>query len=222
MKPMILLTLGALALIPASRAGGQGANVLLNCSSCHTVGPPLADNRPPSPYPNLNGQPARYIERQLEAYREGWRQHPQMQATATALGEGAAAMARLYADAPAPELTYTGAAGAFPDALRLITEGDWSRGLPSCASCHALDPQDRARLSPRLHGHPAPYLERQLRAYAEGTRRSDPMGRMRAYAGQLTEDEMTELARYYAAWGPLAEAEATTSPDTAEETASDG
>ncbi|APX10573.1 c-type cytochrome [Tateyamaria omphalii] len=205
MRRVSLIAAALLSLTLAPQAGGQGADVLLNCAACHAVGPDRNAGdvaRAPSPYPNLNGQSVRYLDRQLWAYREGLRQHPQMQATATALGDGAGAMARMYADAPAPELTFTASPGAFADAETLVMEGDWSRGLPSCASCHALDPDDRARLSPRLHGHPAPYIARQLRAYADGTRRSDPMGRMRAYAAELTEDEMSQLADYYAAWGP--------------------
>lgn len=205
----------AIAVCVAGPALGQGADVLLNCSACHTVGPPR-EGAVPSPYPTLNGQPARYLERQLEAFREGLRQHPQMQATAMALGDGAGAMARLYADARAPELSRTGVAGEFPEAERLVTEGDWSRGLPPCASCHALDPSERGRLMPRLHGHPAPYLARQLRAYASGDRRSDTMGRMRAFAGRLTEAEIGALADYYAAWG------AGDDDETAEEDTPDG
>ena len=201
----------AAALAAAGPAGAQGADVLLNCSACHTVGPPR-EGAVPSPYPNLNGQPARYLARQLEAYREGLRQHPQMQATAMALGQGAGAIARLYADAPAPELTRTRAAGAAPVAERLVVEGDWDRGLPPCASCHALEPDARGRLMPRLHGHPAPYLARQLRAYASGARRSGPMGRMRAFAAELTEAEIGALADYYASWAPEAGDETTEDP----------
>lgn len=200
MKRALLLPLALIAsCAPAPAAYAQGADVLLNCSSCHTVGA-APEGRPPSPYPNLNGQPLRYLERQLQAYREGLRVHPQMQATATALGQGDAAMARLYGDAPAPALRAPPADRLPAEARILVEDGDWTRGLPPCASCHAMDPQDRARMSPRLHGHPAAYLERQLRAYAEGTRRSDPMGRMRAFAARLSAAEMSALAEYYAAW----------------------
>lgn len=204
MKRLFYIASTAACLGLAQGAGGQGADILLNCVSCHTLAPDPAQGTttrmPPSPYPNLNGQSARYLEHQLRAYRLGQRQHPQMQATATALGQGAAAMARMYADAPAPRLVFREDAGDHAAAKRLVDEGDWSRGLPPCASCHALDPDDRARLSPRLHGHPAPYLSRQLRAYADGTRHSGTMGRMRAFASQLTEQEISELAAYYAAW----------------------
>ena len=194
------------ATLAASPLSAQNADILLNCSDCHAVAPaaPVAGAPRPrlSPYPDLNGQPARYLERQLYAYAEGLRLHQQMQTTATMLGDGDAAMARLYSDAPAPELQQRQVVDGLTDAITLIEEGDWSRGLPSCASCHSLDPAERGRLAPRLHGQPSTYLAYQLRAYADGTRRSDTMGRMRAFAGQLSSEEISQLAAYYAAWAP--------------------
>jgi len=188
------------AVLWAGAALAQGADVLLNCTSCHTLGPPTQGA--PSPYPDLNGQPVRYLEAQLRAYKLGERPHPQMQATAMALGEGAAAMARMYADAPSPKLELRGNPSTDEAALTLVETGDWPRGLPSCASCHALEPKARTRLSPRLHGQPRAYLARQLRAYAEGTRQSGQLGRMQVYAEKLGPDEIEALAAYYAAFGP--------------------
>ncbi|MFA8386316.1 MAG: cytochrome c [Pelagibaca sp.] len=192
------LVLACLALSPVATA--QSTDILLNCSTCHTVNT-TEGTTGRDIYPNLNGQPARYIERQLRAYRDGRREHRQMSLTATALGDGAGAMARLYADAPVPYLEFGDPLGAHNTALALVNEGDWSRGLPPCASCHALDPEDdRARAAPRIHGQPEAYLGQELRAYAEGTRRSGPMGRMQAFSQQLTPSEISALARYYAAW----------------------
>jgi cytochrome c553 len=184
----------ALATLPAPVLA-QSSDVLLNCSACHAIAP----DRPAAAraFPDLNGQPVRYLERQLEAFRTGDRQHRQMELTAHALGAGHGAMARMYADAPRPDFTRD-AQGATPE---LVMQGDWERGLPPCASCHSLDPdQDRARTSPRLHGQPETYLADQLHAYADGSRTSDPMGRMRAFAGRLGAEEIADLAAYYAAW----------------------
>lgn len=193
-----LLALAVLTSSPMARA--QSTDILLNCSTCHTVNT-TGGTAGRDIYPNLNGQPARYIERQLDAFRDGLREHRQMSLTATALGQGAGAMARLYADAPTPHLEFRVPSGAHETALDLVNEGDWSRGLPPCASCHALDPEDdRARTAPRVHGQPEAYLGQQLRAYADGTRKSDPMGRMRAFSEVLSPDEISALARYYAAW----------------------
>ena len=201
MRPVLLRPAAALICFALSSvATAQSTDILLNCSTCHTVNSTEgAAGR--DIYPDLNGQPARYIEQQLKAYREGLREHRQMSLTAIALGEGDGAMARLYADAPVPSLVLRDPLGAHDTALNLVNEGDWSRGLPPCASCHALNPEhDRARAAPRIHGQPEAYLGQELRAYADGTRRSDTMGRMRAFSELLTPDEITALARYYAAW----------------------
>lgn len=197
MRP--LLTAFVLLTAVPQTVAAQSADVLLNCSNCHT----LQSDSVPSPYPVLNGQPARYIERQLQAYRNGLRAHPQMQQTATALGEGAGAMARLYADAPVPDLQLR--AEPSSQALSLIEDGDWSRGLPPCASCHGMSKDDEMRIAPRLHGQPGGYLAAQLRAYADGSRRSDPMGRMRAFSQRLSSEEIGTLADYYEAWRPSVE-----------------
>lgn len=177
----------------AAPAHAQPADVLLNCSACHRVR--AAPDARPSIYPDLRGQPARYIVRQLYAFRNGLRQHRQMRQTAVMLGQGDAAMARLYTEAPVPELSPPQA-----EMPPLVADGDWERGLPPCESCHSLDPGERGRLAPRLHGQNANYLSGQLRAYAEGRRMSDPMGRMRAFADELSESEISALADWYAGW----------------------
>lgn len=66
----------------------------------------------------------------------------------------------------------------------------------ACVSCHGA-----ARDVPRLAGLPEAYLERQLIAFAEGERRSEPMG---AIAAALTPDERASLARHYARRPPPA------------------
>ncbi|MAM63002.1 c-type cytochrome [Maritimibacter sp. UBA3975] len=191
----------ALTAFGPTALSAQSTDILLNCSACHAVAP----ERPTTQvFPDLNGQPIRYLERQLEAFREGDRRHRQMELTALALGQGDGAMARLYADAPRPVLEPKGMNDDTPPAL--VTQGDWSRGLAPCASCHSLDPDtDRARTAPRLHGQPEAYLADQLRAYADGRRTSDPMGRMRAYSARLDTAEISDLAAYYASWRPETE-----------------
>ena len=193
MTPSRFATLLAVSLTISSAAPAQSTDILLNCTTCH-------DGTATGTYPVIAGQPARYIERQLFAFRTGLRQHPQMQATAIALGDGDAARARMYADWPAPDLQEP--TGEHEVAETLIHQGDWERGIGPCADCHKVDPQGVARLAPRLEGHPRAYLSGSLRAYAEGERRSDSMGRMRAIAGQLTQAEIAAIADYYAAFRP--------------------
>lgn len=178
---------------------GVSVNALLDCSGCH-VRP--AEDRPRQ-YPNLVGQPVRYLAHQLEAYREGWRDHRQMAATATALGSGAPAMARIYGMLARPTVAAPDTArpeAEHPDGAAIARKGLWKKGVPPCSTCHGLGEAERARLAPYLHGQSERYLAAQLDAYAEGTRRSGPMGRMSAYAGQMTAGERAAVAAYYAAY----------------------
>jgi len=203
-NPLFALAATALMAVP-SGAAAQSLDILLNCSGCHTLGPQTGNPDLPPRFPVLNGQPARYIEQQLEAFRTGERRHRQMMLSAQALGVGGApAMARMYAYSYRPPLVFTGDPERMDIAIALHENGAWERGLPSCASCHALDDgpgiDTSARLAPRLHGQPLGYIAKELRAYADGTRTTGPMGRMQAYAGLLTAAEIEALSAYYAAF----------------------
>lgn len=199
----MVLSAGLWAALP-SGTNAQSLDIILNCSGCHALDRTGDASRAPQ-YPVLNGQPARYLAQQLDAYRTGARQHPQMELTAQALGEGGAAgMARMYAHSFTPDYIFTGDPAQMETAITLNELGDFDRGLPSCQSCHALgdvDGIDRSdRLAPRLHGQPARYLADQLRAYADGSRTTGPMGRMQAFSSQLTDAEIDALAAYFAAF----------------------
>jgi cytochrome c553 len=184
---MRALAFSLLVVLAPAALHAQGGT-LLDCTACHDAGEgrPLATSNAP----HLTRLPARYIAHQLRGYRDGARLHDQMQATARMLGEGAGAAARRFSTLPLPEHVPAG------DAPDLVHEGDWSRGLPPCASCHAGP--ERARMAPPLNGQPENYLASELRAYAEARRSTDTMGRMRAFAGRLSESEIDALARWYA------------------------
>ena len=193
---------GVLVAFLAGPVQAQSLDVLLNCPACHS----LAPDRGAPVYPVLNGQPARYLIAQLEAFRTGARQHPQMQATARALGrEGAIPMVRMYADAPVPDLSAPPDAEDHANAQAIATSGAWDRGIAPCASCHA-QPDDKgpvdmsARAAPRIHGQPESYLAGSLIAYADGSRQTDGMNRMQAYASALSDAEIAQLAAYFAAF----------------------
>ena len=55
---------------------------------------------------------------------------------------------------------------------------------------------------PRLAGQKADYLEQTLSAYKFGERHNDVYGRMRDIAKKLKDNEIRELAGYFAALRP--------------------
>lgn len=81
-----------------------------------------------------------------------------------------------------------------PDASKIAAEGN-GHGAAACASCHGKDGGGQAAAGfPRLAGLDAAYLERQLNAFADGTR---DIPAMAAIAKALTPAERHELAGYY-------------------------
>jgi cytochrome c553 len=82
-------------------------------------------------------------------------------------------------------------------AIRLVFAGDPGRGLPPCAACHG--PGAHKLGAPALRGQHSDYIEGQLLAFAQGTRRNDINQQMRTIAVQLTPGEMRAAAAYYGA-----------------------
>lgn len=82
----ILLAAGLAATAPAALAGGDAAAAaekLGGCVACHG-----ADGIGKAPqYPNLQGQKAAYLEKQLKAFRSGERKDSNMNALAKPLSD---------------------------------------------------------------------------------------------------------------------------------------
>lgn len=78
--------------------------------------------------------------------------------------------------------------------------GAWPRLQASCAHCHGPDGRSRNAHYPSLAGLSEPYLAEQLRALAEGRRRSPQMSPL---AASMTEEQIKRLAAYYARQRPV-------------------
>jgi cytochrome c553 len=65
-----------------------------------------------------------------------------------------------------------------------------------CVACHGLDGLSKMPLAPNIAGSPAMYLEKQLKAFREGTR-SEP--NMDVVAKPLSDTDIADLAAWYSA-----------------------
>ena len=70
------------------------------------------------------------------------------------------------------------------------------RKAVACQGCHGLDGIAKLPDAPHLAAQPAPYLERELRAYRSGARRNEVMS---VAAKSLSDDDIRDLAAYYSA-----------------------
>jgi cytochrome c553 len=200
----LVLALPAVALGQAPAAGGnstsatdkaaQTASTL--CVACHGAG----GNSAIPANPNLAGQGAEYIARQLHAFKSGTRVNAIMQAMVAALSDDdMAALGTYYAR----QVSDPGPAAATPSGAQAKTiylGGDGATGLPACAACHAPDGRGTTPYYPGLAGQHADYLYEQLKAFKSGARGKDSrdgQGRiMWEVAQRLAEPQMRPLAEY--------------------------
>jgi cytochrome c553 len=170
--------------IKGGNAAG-GLTLASTCAGCHGAnGIGTTDQ-----FPDLAGQPADALFKQLDDFHSGKRSNPIMQPMTTALSEQQMAdLAAHFASLPRPS-----APASTPP--RLVAVGDPGRGLAPCAACHG--PMGHKPGAPVLAGQKAAYLQAQLEAFASGTRRNDINQQMRQVARDLSAAEIKALAQWY-------------------------
>lgn len=179
---------------------GQAAYERHFCASCHG-----AEGVAPSlNWPHLAGQRAAYTYKLLQDYQRGTRHEGERAALMRDAVEGLpdqtlADIAVWLAARPLPreEDTPRPPAGGV-DVARLVRDGDRSRLLTACASCHGTRGQGGVRATPAIAGQNPAYFVRTMLDYHGGTRANDPERGMRAFAAKLTRAEIDSLATYYA------------------------
>ncbi len=195
----IAWTRSALARI-ASGDERRGALVAAACADCHGEHGVSSSTL----IPTLAGMDSAAIFKQLDDYRSKKRLWGVMTAIATSLNDRESADVAEYFAHLSGGLPQAVGEGA-PESghslrqrdptIRLIFVGDPERGIPPCAACHGPSAQKLG--APALRGQHAAYIERQLAAFAQGTRKNDINEQMRVIAQGLTPDEMHTIAAYY-------------------------
>ena len=177
----------------ATDAIGRGGTIALQqCTMCHGARGVSAANTP-----NLAGQYAEVVIKQLMDYRSGDRPSTAMQSLSQGLDDRAIRdVAAYYASLPRPKNAPVTDMSTVP---ALVKVGDPMRNIAPCASCHGGIEQKLG--TPWLEGMPKDYLAEQLAAFAAGTRRNDSHAQMRNMARELTPKEIELLAAFYAGAG---------------------
>lgn len=164
------------------------------CAACHGETGLTAD---PQQFPNMAGQSAFAIYKQLHDYKSGARRNAIMQGVVAGLDDAQMAdVAAYYEQLQQARWDPTWARSAADQADVLARVGDSSRGLAACESCHS--PRSGGPVeTPVLFAQTKAYLQTQLLAFKSGERRNDVYQRMRIIASKLTDEEIGELAQYY-------------------------
>jgi len=180
----------AMTRAPGADSIGRGGTVALQqCTMCHGARGVSAAGAP-----NLAGQYAEVVIKQLMDYRSGDRPSAAMQSLSKALTDrDIRDLAAYYASLPRPRNTPVTDMSTVP---ALVKVGDPMRNIAPCASCHGGIEQRLG--TPWLEGMPKEYLVEQLAAFASGARRNDSHAQMRNMARLLTAKEIEEVSGFYA------------------------
>jgi len=161
---------------PGNQAAGKTAAAA--CAGCHGDGGVST-----STAPSLAGQDAQYFIAAMRAYKDGSRADPSMKAPASSVDETTLKdMAAYYAN-QAPQQ---------PKVRKSLTIAEMAQ---RCDRCHGVDGNSTDPRSPALAAQRTDYLERVLRLYRTGERKSKAMTAM---LDGLSDADLDALAAHYA------------------------
>lgn len=172
-----------------------GSEKAAMCAGCHG-----AQGISPNPdWPNLAGQHAPYLEKQLHDYKNATLRH---NAIMTALVAGLTdddihALAVFYAGLPPPE-------GLSPQANQtrgeaIYRRGDLSKHITACIACHGPKGTGNAEAGfPALAGQEPGYTAQQLQAFKDHHRQNDLRAIMQDISARMGPEDMEAVAHYVA------------------------
>ena len=156
--------------------------------------------------PNLAGQKAGYIIKQVLDFQKGHRDNPTMTPMAAMAGElqDIKDIAAFYASQksmaasrfmmPPPDDKKMIAKGE-----KLFNEGNPETGVYGCVNCHGPKGKGKAadnHVFPVVGGQHKEYVAKQLRDFRSTERKNDPANMMMDIAKKLTDEEIEALASY--------------------------
>lgn len=156
----------------------EGRKVAGTCRTCHGLEGyakiPIA--------PHIGGEPAAYIEQQLDAFRAGTRTHEMMSVVAAGLSDKQIADVAAWYASQSTQVALP-AGKSEDDAPEL------------CVACHGAEGLSQLPDAPNLAGETVMYIDTQLKAFRSGKRTHEIMTEI---AADLKDEEIRTLAEWYA------------------------
>ncbi len=163
------------------------------CAGCH--GAQGISSNPD--WPNLAGQHAPYLEKQMHDYKDATLRHAAiMTPLVSALtDEDIHDLADYYAHLPAPEGTHLTTKPTRGETL--YRRGDFSQHITACIACHGPEGTGNAQAGfPLLSGQQPGYTIQQLQAFKDKARQNDLNRIMRDISAHMTPEDMEAVAHY--------------------------
>ena len=169
----------ARAKTPAMGDSTAGKAAAASCNGCHGEGGVSATPGTPS----LAGQDAQYLVAALAGYKGGARAHDTMKGLASTLDDAAMKNLAAYFAAQTPQA---------PSVRKPLSTAEW---VERCNRCHGVNGNSTDPRFPMLAGQRVEYLRKALLDYHARTRKS---GEMAAMAAGLSDDDVDNIAAFYA------------------------
>ena len=146
----------------------------------------------------IAGKPAGYLYNQLVNFRDGRRQNATMAYLVDHMSEAylreiAGYFAALDLPYPPPQTT-DASATTLARGEQLVRQGDATRGIPACSSCHGESMTGVAPSVPGLLGLPRAYILAQFGAWRNGLRHAVEPDCMGEIARRLAPEDVTAMA----------------------------
>jgi len=173
-------------------AAGQSKAAV--CAACHG-----GDGRAiQAAYPNLAGQHASYIAKQLTDYRDGNRVNVLMSGQAANLSDQDIEDLAAYYSAM-EKIQGVALEENLVEGMNIYRGGITSAGVAACSACHGPAGDGNSPAGwPMVSGQNAEYTADQLRYFRSGERANDPAAMMRGVAKRMTDAEITAVSNYIA------------------------
>ena len=168
----------AKAKTPAPGNASAGKAAASTCAGCHGEGGVSGGSAP-----SLAGQDAQYFVAAMRAYKDGSRSDQAMKGPAGSTDEAVVKNLAAYYASQAPQP---------PKVRKPLSIAEWAE---RCDRCHGVNGNSTDPRSPALASQRSDYLERVLRAYQTGKRKSPEMTAM---TDGLADDTLEGLAAHYA------------------------
>ena len=163
------------------------------CAACH--GPKGVSTNPM--WPNLAGQQAAYLVKQLRDFKTGRLRHADimMPFVASLSEDDMASLALFYSKQP-PAIA-RGAQQDEPRGVQLYRTGDVEKKITACIACHGPTGTGNEEAGfPSLTGQHASYAIQQLQAFKENARQNDLNAIMRTISARMSMEDMKAVADY--------------------------
>jgi len=154
------------------------------CVACHGANG-ISNN---TNWPNLAGQKHGYLEAQLRAFRDGTRLDPLMNSTVKGLSDQDLELLAQHFASLVPKVSSE-------------TDESNQAGMnvrARCISCHGMQGKTVNDQWPNISGQKMGYLQKQLKAFRDGSRHSEVMS---VIVKDFTDQQIEDVSEYYSQQG---------------------